>query len=97
MGRESGGEGSEARREGKPRTHGAELDRETQQVAQQVAQLGWWSSPDGLCAETLSPSSWWVRRKRGLVRLAPPPSPASHRAELTPWVVISSTFLPCSF
>lgn len=51
--------------------HGAELDRETQQVARQVASLGWWSSPDGLCAETLSPSSQWVRGKKECVCLAP--------------------------
>lgn len=69
MGRESGGEGCGARREGKPC---AELDWETQQVAQQVALLGWWSSPDGLCTETLSPRSQRARGKREFVCLAPP-------------------------
>lgn len=84
MGRESGGEGSGARREGKPC---AELDWETQQVAQQVARLGWWSSPDGLCTETLSPRSQRARGKREFVCLTPPTSPVSHGSEFTPWVV----------
>lgn len=30
-----------------------------------------WSSPDGLCAETMSQSSWWVRGKKKFVCLAP--------------------------
>lgn len=64
----------------------AELDQETQQVAQQVAALGWWSSPDGLCAETLSRRRRWVRGKRELVRLAPSRA-ASHGSRFTPWVV----------
>lgn len=86
MGRESGGRGERCK-EGREAMHGAELDRETQQVARQVASLGWWSSPDGLCTETLSPSSQWVRGKRECVCLAPSHLLFPTGSEFTPWVV----------